>query len=132
MRTIPVIAFVLSLGVAFAVVSGSGVGATIFGVQNQDPGAEKALNDSQDDTQLEEGDGGGISGSVFGDNEPTVVGLVLSAGKAVISVATAVALLPFVLVNLGLPTYFAAPVGLFAQIVVGIGVFQFVTGRVWE
>lgn len=132
MRTIPIVAFVLALGVAFAIISGSGIGASIFGVEGQDAGTQDALNDSTNETKLEEEDGGGISGSVLGDNEPTIVGLVLSAGSAVVSVATAVVLLPLVLSNLGFPVYFAAPVGLFAQIVVGIGVFQFVTGRVWE
>jgi hypothetical protein len=131
MRTIPIVAFVLALGVAFAIISGSGIGASIFGVKEQDAGTQDALNDSTNETQLEEDDGG-ITGSVLGDNEPTIVGLVLSAGSAVVSVATAVVLLPLVLSNLGFPVYFAAPVGLFAQIVVGIGVFQFVTGRTWE
>ena len=31
MRTIPIVAFVLSLGVAFAIVSGSGIGASKIG-----------------------------------------------------------------------------------------------------
>lgn len=132
MRTIPIIAFVLSLGVSFAIIGGAGIGASIFGMDNQDPGAQDALNDSQSNTSLEKGDGGGVRGDVQGDNEPTVVGLVLSAGSAIINIATAVVLLPVVLIRLGLPVYLATPLGLFAQIVVGIGVFQFVTGRRWE
>jgi hypothetical protein len=133
MRSIPIVVFVLSLGVAFAVVTGSGIGTTIFGVGDQDPGTQRALNDSANETRLEDdGDSGGIAGDVQGDNEPTIVGLVLSAGQTVISIATAVVLLPVTLSRLGFPVYFAAPVGLFAQMVVGIGVFQFIVGRVWE
>ena len=132
MRTIPVVLFVLSLGVSFAIIGGAGVGASIFGVGSQDAGTQEALDDAQKNTSLNKSDDGGLRGDVQGNNEPTVVGLVLSAGKAVVNVALVVGLLPYVLINLGFPAYFAVPVGGFAQIVVGIGVFQFVTGRIWE
>ena len=132
MRTIPIVAFVLCLGVAFAIVTGAGIGAEIFGVKNQDAGTQGELDDSANETSLNESEGGGVSGSVLGDNEPTVVGFILSTGDTVTNIAAAVILLPFVLANLGFPAYFAFPVGAFAQIVVGIGVFQFITGRTWE
>jgi len=132
MRTIPVVLFVLSLGVSFAIIGGAGVGASIFGVGSQDAGTQEALDDAQKNTSLNKSDDGGLRGDVQGNNEPTVVGLVLSAGKAVVNVALVVGLLPYVLINLGFPAYFALPVGGFAQVVAGIGVFQFLTGRVWE
>jgi hypothetical protein len=132
MRTIPVVLFVLSLGVSFAIIGGAGVGASIFGVGSQDAGTQEALDDAQKNTSLNKSDDGGLRGDVQGNNEPTVVGLVLSAGKAVVNVALVVGLLPYVLINLGFPAYFALPVGGFAQVVAGIGVFQFLTGRVWD
>lgn len=135
MRTAPVIFIVLSFGVAFALMSGSGIGQAAFG---ENPGGAKANStlgdigesaDAQGDKQDEDS---GISADVAGDNEPTLVGFALSGGKFIIQTVVAVALLPMTLTRLGFPSYFATPVGFLAQIVATIGFYQFLRTGVFE
>lgn len=129
MRTVGVLAVVLSFGVAFALVAGSGVGIAIFG---EDPSGEPAgetLDELGEDAAIGDEEGEGIGADVGSDSEPTVTGFVLSGGQFVVSLLGSVALLPITLVNLGFPTWFAFPIGSAAQIIAAIGVFQFVTGR---
>lgn len=130
MRTTPIIGVVLALGVAFALLAGSGIGASIFGQSPEDAKSAKTLEEVGEASsvdQEENGDGeGGVSADVAGDNEPTLVGFAISAGNFFTSLVGAVALLPGTMMRLGFPRYFAMPVGFFAQIIAVIGLFQFV------
>ena len=127
MRTAPVIGVVLALGVAFALLAGSGIGSTVFGQSPGDSDAARTLDDIGEEADVGgEGGGAGVSADVAGDNEPTLVGFAISGGQFVVQAVGAVALLPITLTRLGFPSYFAVPAGALAQIVATIGLFQFV------
>ena len=69
MRTAPVIGVVLSLGVAFLLLAGSGIGPAVFGENPEDSDAARTLEDVADDADVGgEGEGGGVSADVAGDN----------------------------------------------------------------
>lgn len=132
MQSKSVLGVVLCFGIAFAVLSGSGIGATIFGENPGDDPTVDTLGDIGDEADVdEEGDGAGLSADVAGDDEPTLVGVALSAGQFGVQMVAAVALLPLTLVRLGFPSYFAVPIGGVAQIIAFLGLAQFVSGREW-
>ena len=125
METKSILGVVLSFGVAFALLAGAGVGA----VFNEDPrGAEstRTLGDIADDASVDREDGDGLAADVGGDNEPTLVGVLISGGQFATSLVGAVTLLPLTLMRLGFPAYFAVPVGAVAQVIAFIGLVQFV------
>jgi hypothetical protein len=133
MRSKSVLGVVLAFGLAFAVLSGSGIGAAVFGASPGDADTTRTIedvgNDSSVDTgDVESGSSDGLSADVAGDNEPTLVGVALSGGQFAAQLVGAVALLPVTLIRLGFPSYFAVPVGLIAQIIAFIGLVQFVRG----
>ena len=128
MRTKGVVGVVLSFSLAFALMSGSGIGPAVFG---EDPGGAEVsgvVEDASEDASLDEDDGGLIA-DIAGDDEPSIVGLVLSTGAFLTSLLVSVALLPVTLMRLGFPTYAAVPLGGIAQILAFIGLAQFLTGR---
>jgi len=129
MNTKNVLGVVLCFGVMFALLAGSGVGASIFGESPSDAQSTRTLEDIGDEASVDTEDGGGISADVAGDNEPTIVGVAINGGEFVAQLVGAVALLPLTLIRLGFPNYFAVPVGAFTQGIATIGLFQFVTGR---
>ncbi|MFP4218493.1 MAG: hypothetical protein ACLFR6_06610 [Salinarchaeum sp.] len=121
---------VLCFGIAFALLSGSGIGADIFGENPGDAESSETLEDISSDAEVdEEGDGEGLSADVSGDDEPTVTGVVLAGGQFAVQLVGSVALLPITLTRLGFPSYFAVPVGGVAQIIAFIGLAQFIGGR---
>jgi len=133
MRTTPVIGLVLSLGVAFALLAGSGIGPALFGESPGDSETKRTLEDIGDDADVGgEGEGGGVSADVAGDNEPTLVGFAISGGQFIVQIVGAIAFLPTTLLNLGFPDYFATPIGRLAQIIGTIGLFQFVRTGVFD
>jgi hypothetical protein len=125
MRTAPVIGVVLSLGVAFALLAGSGIGPAVFGENPGEAESASTLEEIGEEGDVSGEDGGGVNADVAGDNEPTLVGFALSGGQFIVQTVGAVALLPITLTRLGLPNYFAVPVGAMAQIIATIGLFQF-------
>lgn len=134
MNTTEVTGIVLCLGLAFAVLSGSGIGATIFGASPGDAGTTRTLEDLGENTDLTENDptgsAGGIIASVSGGG--TLIGLIISVGRTLVEFGAAVTLLPVTLSRLGFPRYFAYPVGAFAQIIAFIGFAQFLTGHEYQ
>jgi len=133
MNTKSVLGVVLSFGVAFALLAGSGVGPALFGENPGEAESTKTLEDISGDASVDsEGEGSGLSADVAGDNEPTLVGVAISGGQFASALVGAVALLPVTLVRLGFPSYFAVPVGGLAQIVAFIGLIQFIRGTVYE
>lgn len=124
-----IIGVVLAFGLFFALLAGSGVGATIFGASPGDAESSRTLDEIGEQASVDSEDGGGIAADVAGDNEPTVIGVTISGGEFVAELVGAVALLPLTLIRLGFPNYFAVPVGSAAQGIATIGLYQFVTGR---
>ena len=131
MRTKGAIGVILAFGLAFALMSGSGIGAMVFGENPDDAESSGTLDELIDGADVDEDEdgGGGLSGNIGDDNEPTVTGFVISGAQFVAELVRAVALLPLTLMRLGFPSYFAVPVGGIAQIIAFVGLIQFVTGR---
>jgi hypothetical protein len=128
MRTAPIIGVILALSVAFALLAGSGIGASIFGESPGDSDAARTLEEVGEDAEVggeDVEDDSGVSADVAGDNEPTLVGFAISGGQFIVQLIGAIALLPVTLTRLGFPNYFAVPAGLFAQIIGTVGFYQF-------
>ena len=131
MRSKGAIGVILAFGLAFALMSGSGIGAMVFGENPDDAESSGTLDELIDGADVDEDEdgGGGLSGNIGDDNEPTVTGFVISGAQFIAELVRAVALLPLTLMRLGFPSYFAVPVGGIAQIIAFVGLIQFVTGR---
>lgn len=129
MQTKAVFGVVLCFGLAFALVAGSGIGASIFGESPGDAEASRTLEDIQSEASVDEdatNSEGGLSADIGTDNEPTLVGVAIAGGQFLTSLVGAVALLPVTLMRLGFPNYFAVPVGGIAQVIGFIGLVQFI------
>ena len=132
MRTTPVIGVILSLGVAFAMLAGSGIGPAVFGENPENSGEARTLEKVSDNADIGgDGEESGVSADVAGDNEPTLVGFAISGGQFIAQTVGAVAFLPTTLMDLGIPEYFATPIGRLAQIVATAGLFQVVRTGEW-
>jgi len=129
MRSKSVLGVVLAFGVAFALLTGSGIGAAVFGESPADAETARTLEDISDSASVDtDREGGGLEADVAGDNEPTLVGVAISGGQFSAQLVGAVALLPVTMIRLGFPSYFAVPVGGVLQIIAFIGLVQFVRG----
>lgn len=73
-----------------------------------------------------------IEGPVDGGGSDNIAGLIVGGAGSVIGVFALAVLLPFELVNLGFPAWFALPMGFAVQILAGVGIAQFITGRVFR
>jgi hypothetical protein len=125
MQTKGVLGLVLAFGLAFALLSGSGIGAAVFGESPGDAETTRTIDEVSNQSSVDEEDEAGLGADVTGDNEPTLVGLAISGGKFLVGLVGAVALLPLTLMDLGFPAYFALPVGGVAQIIAFVGLVQF-------
>lgn len=129
MQSKNVLGIVLAFGVAFSLLAGSGVAADLFGANAEDADSTRAIEQISGDSDVDpENEDGGLDADVGGDNEPTLVGVAISGGQFAAGLVAAVALLPFTLIGLGFPAYFAIPVGGVAQIIAFVGLIQFVRG----
>jgi len=127
MRTLAPIMIVLCIGVAGAMIGGSGF-ADAWGTPEPDTaGAERQLEESGEDVNPA-GEGGSASGPVS-SGDSSIVGLIIDGSRALVGVLVGVALLPVTLMNLGAPAWFALPVGSLAYVVTGIGAIEFATNR---
>jgi len=129
MNTKDVLGVVLAFGVFFSLAAGSGVGATIFGESPGEAETTRTLEEIGEQASVDSEEGGGINADVAGDNEPTIVGVAISSGEFLAGLVGSVALLPLTLTRLGFPYYFGVPIGLGAQTIATIGLYQAVTGR---
>jgi hypothetical protein len=129
MRTKTVLGVVLAFGVSFSLLAGSGIGPAVFGESPGNAQSGRTLDDISEDASVDaDGNGTGLSADVAGDNEPTLVGVAISAGQFAASLVASVALLPLTLIRLGFPAYFAVPIGALAEIIAFIGLAQFIRG----
>ncbi|OYR65175.1 hypothetical protein [Halorubrum ezzemoulense] len=122
MNTTSVFGAVMSLAVMFALISGSGVGAEIFGVEKETTGLDKLSEAAEENKDPEFSVVSAVAQAPF-------VGAILQFGDMVRTFVTVVGLLPIYLGRLGFPLWFATPIGVLAQLIASIGVFQVVTGR---
>jgi len=122
MRTKSVFGVVMCFALAFAIISGSGVGATIFG---QSPDTQTLGEFEEVAEENEEPDFSVLSSLA----DVPFLGLIIQFGEMLVTFVGTVALLPIFLMRLGFPRYFAAPVGTIAQVIAIVGMFQVITGR---
>lgn len=98
--------------------------------------ASSAGEDLESGSKIEdEANGSAIDGKFQGDASSTdgnLVGMIISGGAEIFSIAAFVLYLPGEIAELGLPEYAAQPVGSLAAIMISIGVIQFVTNRSWD
>jgi hypothetical protein len=120
--------FTLSLGIAVLMIQGSGYAATVSGNPTSGLGPLGDSVQEQANSSVASNQGDGLAGQASGSDEP-LISFILSGGGAILSTAKLVATLPVALISLGAPVWFAVPVGGLAQIVVGIGILQFITNR---
>lgn len=128
MRTIAPVMIVFALAVSGAMLGGSGFADAWGG----DPPQTSAAQDSLNDSASRVGPGSGPAAGPVSNTDSSLVGLIVSGWTSFVEIAGAVALLPVTLVNLGFPAWFAAPAGVFAQFVIGVGLVQFVSNREWR
>ncbi len=126
---------VLSIGVATAMVQGSGV-IDVWGMAGPADNMESAdeLRDQHANhtLQQDEGDGSGYQGSVNPESDSDIVGVILGTVPKMIGLLAIPGLISAELMNLGLWPWVAGPLGLLANIVTYIGGFQVVSGRIYE
>jgi hypothetical protein len=128
MRTTFPLAVVLCLGVALLLFSGSGFNAIVSGSQSPGPLGD-ALGQQADQSPVQDGS---ISVRRSASDEGSVAGLILGGSQSAFQALNLLAFFPQTLQRLGFPTWFALPVGSLVYVVVGIGIAQFVSGRIYE
>ena len=128
-RTTWPVALVLSLGVATLMFQSAGFGA-IPGAGEPSAGLEPVGESVQEraNESAARNEPDAYGGQASGSDDP-LINFILHGGGSLLSVLKLVGALPNALINLGFPTWFAYPLGGIVQIVAGIGVIQFVTGR---
>lgn len=127
MRTTYPLMVLFAIGLAGAFFAGSGFNGLVQG----DGGTQQVsdvVNNSADGSVV--GDSESLTGSRETTGDGSIVGLVIGGGRVIGSVIGKIVLLPFTLMQLGFPAWFALPVGAFSELVVSVGLIQFITGRV--
>jgi hypothetical protein len=128
MRTLAPLALVLALALTGAMFSGSGFNQLVDG--------EKELGQVQD--QVDQAGAGSPAGegelesNRRGTDDGSIVDLVISSAASIGRFAGLALTLPITMKELGFPGWFAFPVGSIIEILVAIGVIQFVSGRIYR
>ncbi len=128
MRTIMPVLVVLAIGVAGAMLGMSGFESAWGAEPPSVEPASSQVNESAGSVGVEEGP---VEGPV-NSGESSIVGIVVDGLQSLTDIAGAVLVLPVTLMNLGFPAWFSIPVGAVAEALVGIGIIEFATNRVWN
>jgi hypothetical protein len=104
--------------------SGFGAMYTADNVDDLDSGEE--VSDASNNSSVSKFDAD--AGPNQGGN---IIGLIFAGLDRLIGLAGLVLLLPAELHDLGFPWWFSLPIGLLAQTIVGIGIFEFASQREW-
>jgi hypothetical protein len=127
MRTTAPVLLVFAVAVAGSMLALSGFGAAWGADPPQTDAAQSQLDESADQANPNNTP---VSGPVS-SGESEIIGLIASGLGSIVDFAAAVALLPLTLINLGVPAWFAYPIGSIAYLLAGIGVIEFATNREW-
>jgi hypothetical protein len=129
MRTTFPLALILSIGIALLMFSGSGFNAIVEG--SQEPGElGENINEEANQSAVQASDSVGVENT--GEDDGSIAGLIISGGSGIVQTISLVATAPVTLQRLGFPAWFALPVGSLIYIVVGVGIFQVLSGRTYE
>jgi len=131
-RTTWGVAFALSIAVAVLIFQGSGWIAVVGGddpTQGLGPMGEDV--EQKGNSSAIEQESGGISGAATGGDQP-LIAFIFQGLSAVFTTAKIIVGLPGALVSLGMPGWLVYPLGSLLSLLTSIGVFQFVSGRVWK
>lgn len=123
---------VLAIAGATLIWTASGMGL-VYGTSNpvgDDSPAADELQDQVNDSAVAEN--GSFDADVRRTTEGGIVGMIVSGGQYITTFAKVVVFLPFQLSNLGLPGYAAGPIGVLAQVLVAVGVVQFLSDRRYD
>lgn len=124
---------VLCLAVAGAMLGASGFADAWGAEPPKTDAAQDELNQSREADPINPGPNStGVSGPVNGASGSDIVGLIISGAQSLASIVAGVVVLPITLINLGIPAWAAVPIGGLAEVIVGISLIQFVTGRDWR
>jgi hypothetical protein len=118
---------VLSIAVAGMMLGASGFSAAWGSAPPSTSAAQEQLNNSSGKVAPADGP---VAGPVT-SSDSAIIGLISSALGTVVNLAGAVALLPLTLIELGFPAFFAVPLGLIGQLVVGVSLIEFASNREW-
>jgi hypothetical protein len=125
MRTTFPFVLVLALAITGGFFAQSGFNDIIDGEANVEPlteNVEQAANESPAGT-------GNFTADRGGTDEGSVVGLIVSGAQDTLNFVQLALLLPITIRELGFPGWFAFTIGPSLQLIVSIGILQFVTGR---
>lgn len=131
-RTLYPILVVAALGTASLIWGLSGFGAVFVDDNSVDAGQSAADQLEGEANSSVASDEGEFEASARSGNEDNIVGVILSGIQGILGFVTMAALLPVELRRIGFPYYFAYPVGILVQTIVGVGFLQFATGRVYR
>jgi len=126
MRTTYPLIVVLALGVTSMMWGMSGIGDVYDQDVNSGLESDDELQEVANDSAAK-----GSTADAGPNQGGNIVGLIFSGLQRFTSIAGLVVLLPYELHNLGFPWWFALPIGLIAQTIVGIGLIEFSTNREW-
>jgi len=129
MRTKFAFAIALSLGLMLAMFAGSGFNALVQGDQADADQLSDKVNASANESSAGQGE---FSGDRSGNDDSSIIGLVVSGARSLGQIVGIVAFLPKTLVALGFPRWFTVPIGWGLTLLLAIGVIQFATGRTFE
>lgn len=125
MKSNAVIGVVMSFALAFALMSGSGLGATIFGQEQTESTLDEFESVAEEERQTEVG----LLGSLGALGGNPIIGFIIDFGDTAKALLSTVVLFPLYLTRLGFPSYFSYPVGVLCQVITTVGFFQVITGR---
>lgn len=128
MRTTFPLALVLCLGVAMLLFAGSGFNGLVTGSQSPGPLGD-AIGQQSERSPV---NNGSISVSRSASDEGSVAGLILGGTQTAFQAFNLLAFLPVTMQRLGFPSWFAVPIGSIVYIIVGLGIAQFVSGRIYK
>lgn len=124
MRTQAIVVGVLCVAVAAAVFTIAPLGGTLLDGTGDDIQTGEVQDQANDSAA-----NGGFNGSAETEGEGSLVGTIVSGAQNIFRIVGMIALVPNLLQSVGMPFWFAQPVGWMATIIGGIGALQFVTGR---
>jgi len=127
MRTLVPVLVVLCIGTSGAMLGMSGFADSWGADPPSVESASSQVNGSAENVSPNEGP---VEGPVS-SGDSSIVGLIANGLGSLVDIAGAVIVLPLTLVNLGFPKWFAIPIGTVAEVIVGVGVFEFATNREW-